>query len=165
MDSERTVAQKTYLFQSILWYSKPLTIANFLFIFWVSMSTSQSDNQSVINRRIEERTHTHFPGFAINDGFQTPIKVVDISAHGIGFFCNERLQAGDIIEIELSKNEIKTYQPFCIEVEIRNRFIHEQSDRYGAKVLSAPEVYYDFLPNRKPIKSKLASTLNSIFSH
>lgn len=119
---------------------------------------------SILNRRIEERLPTQFPALLFKPGFQAPIKIIDIAEHGIGFFCNERLQAGDIVEIELTRNESKTFKSFVIEVEVRNRFINEQMDRYGAKVLCSPPVYKEFIPHKKPIRSKLASTLSSILA-
>ncbi|WP_130538310.1 PilZ domain-containing protein [Thiomicrorhabdus indica] len=123
-----------------------------------------SEVQSTFNRRLEERMPTHFPGFLFKPGFQAPIKVVDIAEHGIGFFCNERLQIGDKVEIELTRNESKTFKPFTIEIEIRNRFINEQVDRYGAKITHSPEVFLDFIPKKHPAKSKLARSLGGILS-
>lgn len=119
---------------------------------------------STFNRRLEDRTPTHFPGLILKPGFQAPIKIIDIALHGIGFFCNERLQIGDLVEIQLTRNESKTFKSFVILIEIRNRFINEQVDRYGARIIKAPETYNDFLPKKQPPKNKLTNTLISILN-
>lgn len=117
-----------------------------------------SEVQSKFNRRLEERLPTQFPGFLLKAGLLAPIKVVDIAPKGIGFFSSERLNPGDIVEIELTRNEVKTFNPFVLEIEICNRFVHEQMDRYGARIIKHPEIYLEFLPSKKPYRSKFAST-------
>lgn len=116
---------------------------------------------SSINRRIEERSTTQFPAILFKPGFQTPITVIDISEHGIGFLCSERLQPDDIIEIQLTRNESTTFKAFTIFIEIRNRFVNERVERYGAKILNAPDMFQNFLPKLSR-KRKLSSTLSSL---